>query len=99
MLFRKAKNDILKWLRKGNDAILITGARQVGKSFLIEKTLEEQNVDYVEFNFIRQSKYLDIFKSAIEDDADRFLMEIEVAAGRKLSREKGKTIWQEQYHL
>lgn len=41
MLYRKVQKDIEKWLNDGHDALLITGARQVGKSFLIRETLKK----------------------------------------------------------
>lgn len=84
MLFRKIKKQIEDWLSNGKDALLITGARQVGKSFIIRETLKEKAVDFIEFNFIKQTKLLDIFKSAIEEDADKFLLALRVAANKKL---------------
>jgi uncharacterized protein len=84
MLFRKIKKQIEEWLLVGNDALLITGARQVGKSYIVRETLKEKAVDFIEFNFIKQPKLLDIFKSAIEEDADKFLMAIRVAANKQL---------------
>jgi len=82
VLFRKIKKQIEDWIQKGNDALLITGARQVGKSFIIRETLKERAEDFIEFNFIKQTKLLEIFKSAIEGDADKFLMALRVAANR-----------------
>ena len=84
MLFRKIKKQIDHWISSGKDALLITGARQVGKSFIIRETLKEKAVDYVEINFIKQPKLLDIFKSAIEEDADKFLLTLRVAANKQL---------------
>lgn len=52
MLYRKVQKDIKKWLNDEHDAFLITGARQVGKSFLIRETLKKNKINYVEFNFI-----------------------------------------------
>ena len=57
MLYRKVQKDIEKWLNDGHDALLITGARQVGKSFLIRETLKKNKINYVEFNFIQNSIY------------------------------------------
>ena len=57
MLYRKVQKDIEKWLNDGHDALLITGARQVGKSFLIRETLKNNKINYVEFNFIQNSIY------------------------------------------
>jgi len=84
MLYRKAKKVIENWIKEGNDALLVTGARQVGKSYLIRETLKESGFDFIEFNFIKQKILVDIFKSAIEEDADKFLMELRVAAKRVL---------------
>ena len=53
MLYRKVQKDIEKWLNDGHDALLITGARQVGKSFLIRETLKKNKINYVEFHFIQ----------------------------------------------
>lgn len=85
MLFRKIKKQIENWIVNGKDALLITGARQVGKSFIIRETLKEKAVDFIEFNFIKQTKLLDIFKSAIEEDADKFLLALRVAAKKQLN--------------
>jgi len=84
MLFRKAKIVIDNWIKYGKDALLITGARQVGKSFLIRESLKECNADYIEFNFIKQKSLIKIFDSAINDDADKFLMGLRVAAKKDL---------------
>ena len=56
MLYRKIKLQIENWLENKKDALLVTGARQVGKSYIIRETLKEKNVDFVEFNFIKQKK-------------------------------------------
>lgn len=84
VLFRKIKRRIEEWILKGNDALLITGARQVGKSFIIRETLKEKEADFVEFDFIKQPKLIEIFKFAIEEDADKFLMALRVAAQKQL---------------
>ncbi len=75
MLYRKVQKDIEKWLNDGHDALLITGARQVGKSFLIRETLKKNKINYVEFNFIQNPNLLEISNSALKNDSDRFLME------------------------
>lgn len=84
MLFRKVQKQIKNWIQNGKDALLITGARQVGKSFIIRETLKETAADFVEFNFIKQPKLLDVFKSASEEDADKFLLALRVAANKQL---------------
>ena len=87
MLYRKVQKDIEKWLNDGHDALLITGARQVGKSFLIRETLKKNKINYIEFNFIQNPNLLEIFNSAIKNDSDRFLMELEVASNKNLTKD------------
>lgn len=86
MLYRKAKKKIEDWLVNGKDALLVTGARQVGKSFLIRETLKEKNIDFVEFNFIKQKDLIPIFDSAINQNANKFLFELRIAAKKQLSK-------------
>ena len=38
----------------GNDAFLLTGARQIGKTYLIRQCLKESGYPYIELNFIEQ---------------------------------------------
>ena len=85
MLYRKIKKSIDEWIDNGKDALLVTGARQVGKSFIIRESLIEKNADYVEFNFIKQKKLLSIFNAAIEEDEKTFLENLRVAAKRVLN--------------
>ena len=84
MLYRKASKYINEWIDNGKEALLITGARQVGKSYLIRELLKAKKSDFVEFNFIKQPNLLSIFKPAIEEDEKTFLENITVAAKRTL---------------
>lgn len=84
MLFRKAKRDIENWLKEGKDALLVTGARQVGKTYLIRETLKENHVDFFEINFVEQSNLVSLFQSAMKRDAESFLFELRVIAKREL---------------
>lgn len=51
-MFRKAKSKIIEWKNKSSNALLITGARQVGKTFIINEFLREEVGDeyFVELN-------------------------------------------------
>ena len=84
MLYRKIKLQIENWLENKKDALLVTGARQVGKSYIIRETLKEKNVDFVEFNFIKQKKLKKIFEGAIEEDETKFLAALQVASKKVL---------------
>lgn len=57
MLYRKRKKDISEWIRNGERALLVEGARQVGKTFLIEECLKESKIPYKEINLIARSDF------------------------------------------
>ena len=52
MIERKDKVTVNEWITHGNDAFLLTGARQNGKTYLIRQCLKESGYPYIEFNFI-----------------------------------------------
>ena len=73
MLFRKTKSKIEEWINNGKEALLVTGARQVGKSYIIKKTLEENNIDYVSFDLIIDKTILKALSNAINKDVETFM--------------------------
>ena len=87
MLYRKAQIKLEEWINDGKDALLITGARQVGKTYLIRETLKKNKKDYVEFNLIDQKELVSVFDNAIQQDANKFLMALRVASKRVLNNE------------
>ncbi|HQC55373.1 MAG TPA: AAA family ATPase [Clostridia bacterium] len=69
-LKRKAYNTLLKWKEEssGKSAMLITGARRVGKSYLAEEFAKNEYKSYVLINFSKASKELrDIFDNDLMD--------------------------------
>ena len=88
MLERLAKRKIQEWLKTGKDAFMLTGARQIGKTYLIRECLKESGFPYVEINFIEQPQLVDVFSKA--KDAKELLMRLSLTANGKLK--KGKTI-------
>lgn len=53
MLHRKIEKSIIDWIRTGKKALLIDGARQVGKTYIIRNTLKSEQCDYIEFNLLK----------------------------------------------
>lgn len=88
MLERSAKKYIDSWIQSGRDALLITGARQIGKTYLIKECLRESGVPYVELNFIDQPELVTLFGGA--RDAKDLLMRLSLVTKQPL--EKGRTI-------
>lgn len=90
MLWRKRQKDITDWIYNEKKALLVTGARQIGKTYLIKKTLEQENCDYVEFNLIKQPEIVKLLESVSNDDCKTFLERLTIATTHDLK--KGKTI-------
>ena len=88
MIERSAKSAVEEWLSNGKDAFLLTGARQIGKTYLIRQCLKENEYPYLELNFIEQPELIEIFSGA--KNAKELLMRLSLVAGKTL--EKGKTI-------
>lgn len=67
MIKRHIFNEIIKFYKETSKALLITGARQVGKTYIIRefgKTFES----FIEINFIRQPEAVKAFQDAANAD-------------------------------
>ena len=63
MLKRKIEREIKHWIEKDDKALIIYGARQVGKTYIVRSVLENAGVDWVEFNLIRDVRVAEALKS------------------------------------
>ena len=88
MIERKAEKRVKEWIETEKDALMITGARQIGKTYLIRKCLKESKIPYIELNFIEQPELVELFSGA--KDANELLMRLSLVSSTEL--EKGKTI-------
>lgn len=61
-LNRKAEKEIQRWIQKSDKALIVYGARQVGKTFAIRATLKKNKCNYVEFNLIDDEDVLSILQ-------------------------------------
>ncbi len=55
-MFRKYEAKIQNWIENSSKALLIFGARQVGKTYIIREMLQRNNISYFEINFIEQTR-------------------------------------------
>lgn len=62
MLKRKIENEIRRWLENSKKALMIYGARQVGKTYIVRSVLQEYGADYAEFNLIRDKSALEVLR-------------------------------------
>lgn len=64
MIKRKLYDYLLKWKNnKSKDALLIKGARQVGKTYLVREFGKNEYESFIEINFLKHGQYKDIFLS------------------------------------
>ncbi len=69
MLHRKIEKKISEWINNSNKALLIDGARQVGKTYIIRKVLQDEKCEYLEFNLLKTPALVDLLaKSETVDD-------------------------------
>ena len=53
-MYRKDEEKIQKWIDSSEKALLIYGARQVGKTYLVRKVLDRNKIPFCEFNLIER---------------------------------------------
>jgi predicted AAA+ superfamily ATPase len=86
LLRRKAYQELLNWKRidNGTTALLIDGARRVGKSFLAEELGKNEYKSYITVDFSRANKTLfDVFENDT-NDLDLFFNKLSVFFGKQL---------------
>ena len=89
MLKRKAYNSITKWHNQNlKKCLLVDGARQIGKTYIIRKFLEENSKSFVEFNLYDDNLAKEAFEKA--GSAKDLLLKMSVLTNKPLI--KGETI-------
>lgn len=63
-LKRKISKEIKDWYKSERKALLIKGARQVGKTFVIRSTLRDVGVNTAEFNLIEKPETIPILQNS-----------------------------------
>ena len=67
MLRRRILQDIIDWKgQKKNECLLVKGARQIGKTFIIDKFGKEYYKSYVYINFLENPGLKTIFEESLE---------------------------------
>lgn len=85
MLYRKIKSYIEEHLKSNDDKILlIEGARQIGKSFIIRNVGTALYDNYVEINFVADDEGEKVFKNV--HTTEEFYLNLSMVAGSRLDR-------------
>lgn len=86
MLKRKIEKDINEWISDDNRALLVYGVRQAGKTYIIRKCLNDREIDYVEFNLIREPEVKEILENS--HDINDLIMKLSLYSDKKLTPKK-----------
>ena len=88
MLYRKITKKIDDWFKNDQNALLIDGARQVGKTTAIKNYLDDNNIDYVEFNLLLDKDACEAFETS--RDYDQLIFRLQSLARKDIV--DGKTV-------
>lgn len=93
-MYRIAIEKLYKWKNsKRRKPLIIEGARQVGKTWLMKEFGKQAYADTVYINFDSNSRMADLFSADL--DTDRLIMGLELYAGRKINSENTLLIFDE----
>lgn len=91
---RTAMESLIKWkTNKNRKPLIIEGARQVGKTWLMKEFGKQSYADTVYINFDSNSQMADLFSA--DFNTERLLMGLELYAGRKIVPDKTLLIFDE----
>lgn len=93
-MYRIAIEKLYKWKNsKHRKPLIIEGARQVGKTWLMKEFGKQAYADTVYINFDSNSRMADLFSADL--DTDRLILGLELYAGRKINPENTLLIFDE----
>ncbi|RHP30770.1 ATP-binding protein [Lachnotalea sp. AF33-28] len=93
-MYRIAIEKLLKWKQsKRRKPLIIEGARQVGKTWLMKEFGKQAYADTVYINFDSNSRMAELFASDL--DTERLIMGLELYAGRKIDPDNSLLIFDE----
>ena len=75
-MYRKDSVTIKEWLNHSNKALLVTGARQIGKTWLIRDEIDKSNYAKFEVNFIDQPDMVNYLNA--EMSSEEFLVKLKI---------------------
>ena len=93
-MYRFAIEELLKWKnRKDHKPLIINGARQVGKTYLMKQFAEEYYDDCIYVNFEQNKKVASFFDNNL--DPNHIINLLEYEYGKKIDKEKTLIVFDE----
>ncbi|MBQ9303022.1 ATP-binding protein [Butyrivibrio sp.] len=86
MIRRTIEKEISNWIMGDHRALLVDGARQVGKTYTIRHCLKEQKCDYVEVNLIDNQDALKALTKS--ESVDDLVINLSASTGHKFIKNK-----------
>ena len=68
MIVRKAEEAIKNWIQHSDKTLLVSGARQVGKTYTIRKCLRDEGKNYLEINLIENPEIIPLLEKSMSVD-------------------------------
>ena len=97
-MYRAAIEKLYRWKEsKRRKPLIIEGARQVGKTWLMKEFGNQAYSKTVYINFDSNSKMADLFASDL--NIDRLIMGLELYCGHKINPDNTLMIFDEVHHL
>ena len=83
---RKIYDKLLEWKKnhKGDTALLIEGARRIGKSYIVEEFARKEYASYILVDFSKVNPQVMEFFNLYQDDLDMLFMNLELYFRRLL---------------
>lgn len=92
MLFRKIQDYIESYLKsESNKVLIIDGARQIGKTFIIRYVAKKVFPNYIEVNMLEDSIGEHLFENA--KTVDDFYLRLSTLAGNKMNEKKDTLVF------
>lgn len=94
---RKIYNKLLEWKqqRNGATAILIEGARRIGKSYIVEEFARNEYDSYIIIDFNKADKVVATWFDTLLEDLDTLLMNLQIHYGTRLTPGKSVIVFDE----
>lgn len=84
---RQFEEKLMEWKNNGmKKPLMVIGARQIGKTFTIEKFIKENFEEYISFNVEKEETVRNIFEKSIDDE--EVIRELELYLNRKIDLDK-----------
>lgn len=94
---RKIYNKLLDWKNKRNGAtaVLIEGARRIGKSYIVEEFARNEYDSYLLIDFNKADKVVWSWFDTLMEDLDTLLMNLQILYGTRLTPGKSVIVFDE----